>query len=138
MNFVKHIIRPLLPEGNTWAGRVEYIVTYYTFRALQRLKNYCKNNDDVVADTEGISEIEDAADGLFQSKFRNCMMHYDLENQGVLTLEYIDQPFYGIVENCFDGKGYQTYLDLIHDLSDQIISYLEKHFCCAGIELKQL
>ncbi|MBQ8616828.1 MAG: hypothetical protein IJ418_04870, partial [Clostridia bacterium] len=71
MNFVKHILRPLFPDGNTWAFRVEYIVTYYTFRALQRLKNYCENNDDVVADIEGISEIESAANELFQSKFRN-------------------------------------------------------------------
>lgn len=138
MNFVKHILRPLLPEGNTWAFRVEYIVTYYTFRALQRLKNYCENNDDVVADTEGISAIEDVASGLFQSRFRNCMMHYNLENQGVLSLEHIDQPFFGIVENCFEGKAYQTYLALIHELSERIISYLEKYFSCAGIELKQL
>lgn len=138
MNFVKHILRPLLPEGNTWAFRVEYIVTYYTFRALQRLKNYCENNDDVVADTQGISEIEDAASGLFLSKFRNCMMHYNLENQGVLSLEHIEQPFYGIIENCFEGKVYQTHLASIHDLSERIIRYLEKHFNCTGIELQQL
>ena len=138
MNFVKHILRPLFPDGNTWAFRVEYIVTYYTFRALQRLKNYCENNDDVVIDSKGIGEIEGAGNELFQSKFRNCMMHYNLENQGVLSLEHIEQPFFGIIENCFEGKDYQTYLALIHNLSERIISYLEKHFNCTGIELKEL
>lgn len=138
MNFVKHILRPLFPDGNTWAFRVEYIVTYYTFRALQRLRNYCENNDDVAIDSNGIEEIEGAGNELFQSKFRNCMMHYSLENQGVLSLEHIEKPFFGIIETCFEGKDYQTYLALLHKLSDRIIGYLEKHFNCNSIELKQL
>lgn len=37
INFVKYILRPLFPDGNTWTFRVEYIVTYYTLRALLRL-----------------------------------------------------------------------------------------------------
>lgn len=41
MNFVKHILRPLFDDSNMWLFRVEYIVTYYTYRAIQRLKNYC-------------------------------------------------------------------------------------------------
>ena len=138
MNFVKHILRPLFAEGNTWLFRVEYVVTYYTFRALQRLKNYCENNDDIAVDTKGIEEIESVGNGLFQSKFRNCMMHYNLEGQGVLSLEHIEQPFFGIIENCFEGKDYQTYLALLRDLSNRIIVYLEKHFNCVGIKLKQL
>lgn len=138
MNFVKHILRPLFSEGNTWLFRVEYVVTYYTFRALQRLKNYCENNDDVVADTKRIVEIESTGNELFQSKFRNCMMHYNLENQGVLSLEHIEQPFFGIIENCFEGKDYQSYSTLLHSFSDKIIDYLEKQFNCKDIKLKQL
>ena len=79
MNFVKYILRPLFPDGNTWAFRVEYIVTYYTFRALLRLKNYCENNNDILVDTNGINGLELAESGIFQSKLRNCMMHYNLE-----------------------------------------------------------
>jgi hypothetical protein len=138
MNFVKHILRPLFHDGNTWAFRIEYVVTYYTLRALQRLKNYCENNYDVVADAKGIERIVDVGNELFQSKFRNCMMHYNLENQGVLSLEHIEQPFFGIIENCFAGKDYQTYLALLHNLSDQIILFLEKYFNFADVELKQL
>lgn len=138
MNFVKHILRPLFLEGNTWVSRVEYIVTYYTFRALLRLKNYCENNDDIEININEIKELEKAAGQMFQSKFRNCMMHYSLENQNVLSLQYIERPFFGIVENCFDGTDYQTYLTLLHSFSDKIIGYLEKHFNCDDIELEQL
>jgi hypothetical protein len=102
------------------------------------LKNYCENNYDVVADAKGIERIVDVGNELFQSKFRNCMMHYNLENQGVLSLEHIEQPFFGIIENCFAGKDYQTYLALLHNLSDQIILFLEKYFNFADVELKQL
>lgn len=138
MNFVKHILRPLFSDGNTWVFRVEYIVAYYTFRALLRLKNYCENNDDIVADINEIKELEMAESDMFQSKFRNCMMHYGLENQNVLSFEYIERPFFGIIENCFNGTDYQTCLKSLHSLSDRIINFLEKHFNCSDIKLKTL
>lgn len=137
MNFVKYILRPLFPDGNTWTFRVEYIVTYYTFRALLRLKNYCENNDDIMADINGIKELEMAESDMFQSKFRNCMMHYGLENQDVLSLEYIDHPFFGIIENCFGGTDYRSYLSSLHNLSDRIIGFLERHFNCSDVKLKK-
>lgn len=137
MNFVKYILRPLFPDGNTWTFRVEYIVTYYTFRALLRLKNYCENNDDIMADINGIKELEMAESDMFQSKLRNCMMHYGLENQDVLSLEYIDRPFFGIIENCFGGTDYRSYLSSLHNLSDRIIDFLERHFNCSDIKLKK-
>ena len=136
MNFVKHILRSMLPDGNTWVFRVEYIVTYYTFRALLRMKNYCENNDDIIADINGINELEMIERKLFQSKLRNCMMHYGLENQDVLSLEYIELPFFGIIENCFGGTDYHSYLRSLHSLSDRIIDFLGKHFNCSDIELK--
>lgn len=38
MNFVKHILRPLFQDGNIWIFRIEYIVSYYTLRALERFE----------------------------------------------------------------------------------------------------
>lgn len=137
MNFVKYILRPLFPDGNTWVFRVEYIVTYYTFRALLRLKNYCENNNDIVIDTNGIKGLELAESDIFKSKLRNCMMHYNLENQDILSFEHIERPFFGIIENCFDGMDYRSYLGLLHSLSDRIIDFLETHFNCSNIELKK-
>lgn len=82
MNFVKHILRPLFQDGNIWIFRIEYIVSYYTLRALERLKNYCENNKDIIVENEKIYDILKCGELLFTTKLRNCMMHYNLENAG--------------------------------------------------------
>ena len=138
MNFVRYILCPLFPMENTWVFRVEYIVTYYTFRALTKLKSHCESNDDVISDINGIEDLKNGSSELFQSKFRNCMMHYGLENQNLLSIKYIDRPFFGIIENCFDGMDYKTYVSALHDFSDKLICFLEEHFDCSDIKLKQL
>lgn len=128
MNFVKHILRPMFADNNTWVFRDEYIVTYYTYRALLRLKNYAENNDDVSVDINELETVFYDADSLFQSKFRNCMMHYGLENQGVLSEEHLEKPFYGMIETCFDGKDFKSYKCDLIAFSNRIISYLESKF----------
>ncbi|MCD8353785.1 MAG: hypothetical protein LUC47_05690 [Clostridiales bacterium] len=135
MNFVKYFVRPLFADGNTWTLRIEYIVTYYTFRALKRLKNHCDNNPNIKINSNGIDAILSAGNGLFQSKFRNAMMHYGLKGECILSLEYINKPFYGIVESCFDGMDYQTFLRSLHKLTDSIIDYLETYFNSASVQL---
>ena len=57
MNFVKYILRLLFQDGNIWAFRLEYIVSYYALRALERFKNYCENNKDITVETKGIYNI---------------------------------------------------------------------------------
>ena len=138
MNFVKHILRPLFPDGNIWTFRVEYIVSYYTLRALERLKNYCDKNKDIIVETKEIHDILKPGELLFTTKLRNCMMHYNLENAGVISLENIDKPFYGIIENCFDGKSYQEYLIELHELSDMIIDFLNNQFDFSDVKLERL
>jgi len=138
MNFVKYIIRPLFEESNTWVFRIEYVVTYYTFRALQRFKNYYDNNKGIEVDKANIEKILCIGGKLFQSKFRNCMMHYNLEGQDVLSIKNIEKIFFGIVENCFDGMDYYSYLKQLRELSDDIITFLEKRIDFERIILKQL
>ena len=138
MDFVKYILRPLFRDGNIWVFRVEYIVSYYTLRALERLKNYTENNNDITADTKAICDILKQGRLLFTTKLRNCMMHYNLENAGVISRENIDKPFYGIIENCFDGKSYQEYLIELHGLSDTLIDFLNDQFDFSYVKLKRL
>ena len=57
MNFVKYILRLLFQDGNIWAFRLEYIVSYYTLCALERFKNYCENNKDITVETKEIYNI---------------------------------------------------------------------------------
>lgn len=138
MNFVKLILKPLFSKGNTWIFRVEYIVTYYSFRALERLKNYCENNREVNIDLQEITELQREAKGLFQSKFRNCMMHYDLVGWDVLSPENLDKPFGGMVETCFEGMSYFDYSAKLDHFSNKVIDYLEEQFEYKNIDLQLL
>lgn len=139
MNFVKHILHPLFVDGNIWSFRIEYIVSYYTLRALERFKNYCENNYFYESvDIKGIVNILACGETVFQTKLRNCMMHYNLKNAGVITIENIDKPFYGIIENCFKGMSYQDYIVSLHNLSDMIIEYLENRFDFSNVQLEKL
>ena len=138
MNFVKYILREMFAHGNIWVFRVDYIVAYYTYRALQRLKNYCKNNNDMQISFIEYEDIFTKGDILFQSKFRNCMMHYGLENRAVLSYEHIQNSFFGMVETCFAGMNYQAYTNNLRELSDIMISFLEKRFDVSKIKLSHL
>lgn len=66
------------------------------------------------------------------------MMHYNLENAGVISLENINKPFYGIIETCFDGMSYQEYLLALHNLSDRIINVLSNQFDFTDVQLERL
>lgn len=136
MNFVKYILRPLFLDGNIWVFRVEYIVSYYTLRALERLKNYTENNKDITIESKELYDILKLGKVLIKTKVRNCMMHYNLENAGVISFENIDKPFYGIIEKCFNGKSYQEYLIELHGLSNMIIDFLNNQFDFSNVKLE--
>ncbi|MBD5521632.1 MAG: hypothetical protein HDR03_10535 [Lachnospiraceae bacterium] len=138
MNFVKYILRPLFDENNIWIFRVEYIVTYYTYMAIQRLKNYCENNADVHTDLSGFTDVFSFAEGIFMSKFRNCMMHYGLEDQGVISMENIEKPFYGIVENCYGGMDFNSFRRKLRSLSDKMVALLEDKLNVQNVQLQHL
>lgn len=138
MNFVKHILRALFADGNKWAFRIEYIVSYYTLCALERFKNYHTSIPYSVIDMRGVTNILAYKHKLFHTKVRNCMMHYNLENAGVITYANINKPFYGIIENCFDGVSFSNYISMLHDFSDMVIDFLEKQFDFSCVELKKL
>ena len=55
-----------------------------------------------------------------------------------ISQEYIDCPFYGMVETCFGEKPYHSYLNELRSLSDMIIDYLESRFDFSKIKLEEL
>ena len=85
-----------------------------------------------------LSEVLELEDNLFQSKFRNCMIHYGIQNQGVISLENIEELFYGIVETCFNGMSLNTYYSKLRNLESIIIQYLESYFDKTKIDLQKL
>lgn len=66
------------------------------------------------------------------------MMHYGIENQGVISIENIEKPFYGIVETCYNGMDYYSFLGILRRLSDEMIDLLEKRFNIEKITLQRL
>ena len=96
------------------------------------------NNKDITVENEKIYDILKRGELLFTTKLRNCMMHYNLENAGVISIENIDKPFYGIIENCFNGKSYKEYLIELHGLSDMIINFLNSQFDFSDVKIRKL
>ena len=66
------------------------------------------------------------------------MMHYGLENQGVVSIENINKPFYGVVETCFEGMDYYSYLHKLRKITDDMIVLVEKKFETDKILLRHL
>ena len=66
------------------------------------------------------------------------MMHYGIENQGVISIENVEKPFYGIVETCYNGTDYYSFLGTLRRLSDEMIDLLEKRFNIEKITLQRL
>lgn len=135
MNFIKFILRSMFSD-NKWVFRVEYIVTYYTYKALIKLHNYNEQNN-LNLDLKMNQIIIKKGKELFQSRFRNCMMHYGLVNRDVLSIKNIKNDFYGILETCY-GMSYKTYLYNLRQFSEIIIAYLESKFDFAQIDLEVL
>ncbi len=138
LNFIKLILRPLLADDNQWLFRIEYVVTYYAYRAIQRLVNYCENNEDLQIEIEQYKELLNLSENLFQTKFRNCMMHYGIRGKDVLSIDNIEKPFYGIVETCYEGIDYHMLLTDLRKVADRFIVLLESYFDGSNISLERL
>ena len=58
-------------------------------------------------------------DGLFDSEFRSCMMHYSFINNRKCAIDdkylNVQTPFGGLVESRFDGYNYSKYFNLLND-----------------------
>lgn len=143
INFVKYVLKPLLIEENLWIFRINYIVIYHAYLGIKKLKthieNNCKNMIEVVSRLNSIIRYGET---LFISKFRNCMMHYDLKNDGVfaITEANFDEKklLYGLIEECFKGEIYKSYFDKITHMGEQIESFITQQFNFATVCLKEL
>lgn len=101
INFVKYVLCPLLAKDNLWLFRIKYITIYHAYMGIVKIKGYMKNNGservDLWTDTDCI--IEEGGI-IFVSKFRNCMMHYNLNRDNKFSVSQNnfswDKPFFWI------------------------------------------
>lgn len=142
MNFIKYILEPLFLNKNAWIFRIKFITIHYTYQGLKKLKAHIENSNADMKDlVEFVGSILENEKILFTSKFRNCMMHYDLGNGGnfVIKEENFDEKkmFYGLIEECFDGASYEVYTDRINCLWEKIENFLTQQFNLDVVSLKE-
>ena len=141
INFVKYVLESLFADENLWLFRIKYITIYHAYLGLKKLKAHIENNHTELAYLDKfITSILKNGDFLFTSKFRNCMMHYNMENNGVfaITEENFNEKelFFGLVEECFNGESYGKYLDKINCFRQQMEDLITQQFSIEYVHLK--
>lgn len=133
VGFVEHVLYFMLPKDNMWLLRIEYICAHYAWQGLRKIKQHFDGNG--INDTfiKKIEELLKNGVELFESEFRNCMMHYDLCNKNgqIIVLEkyYSDNNvFFGLVESCFNGLSYEEFFNKIRKYLYEIEEILMKLF----------
>lgn len=133
INFIKYVLCPLLAKDNLWIFRLKYISIYHAYKGIVKIKCYMENNradkNDLWKEVDCIIE---EGENIFVSKFRNCMMHYNLnrDNEFSISEENFawDKPFFGLIEECFDGMPYRDYVKRLEKLGDVIEEFITKQF----------
>ena len=144
LGFVKYVLEPCVSMENPWIMRIKYIVTHYSFSGLNRLKGHIENNclnglEDIVSQIEA---IVDKNENIFNTKFRNCMMHYDLSDNEQFVISdpnYDDsKALFGLVEECFDGQSYEEYYLRLSAISSRIEEFITVQFDFQKVTIKEL
>lgn len=104
INFVRFVIRAMIPVENPWQLRIKYITLYYVWKSIEKIESTFKNE-------VRLHSLLDSIDGssLLNAAFRSCMTHYGLSNKGQCAIkdECFDPniPLFGLVESCY-GMSY--------------------------------
>ena len=140
--FVKYVLCPLLTKDNLWIFRIKYIAIYHAYVGIVKIKSYMKNNRTEKLDlwSEADCIIEEGKN-IFVSRFRNCMMHYNLNKDNEFSISENnfswDRPFFGLIEECFDGMPYRDYVERLEKFGDVIEEFITKQFDFERIHLKE-
>ncbi len=114
---------------------VEPITYHYTMVRLEKMLKYCKSNGAIFENTrlpQMLSEFDFGnMNGLRNSDFRNCMMHFGLRHNSDRffiseKLFNLSVPFCGLVETCF-GFDYEEYKTKVEEQLAFIYSILEDY-----------
>ena len=110
INFLRYELPKYINSKNPLLIRIKYITSYYVNESLKRLGKIEIPHKLLIK-----QEVENRA--VFNSSFRSCMIHYGFYNKKVCAIkdEHLqDNPFFGLVESCFQGisaEDYQQSLD---------------------------
>lgn len=133
LNGVRYLLSNTLPFENTYLFRIKYITVYYAFFRLKKFVNKIQiEKIELIPEMKVLINILEKIEkeAYFDMTFRNCMMHYNLKQDGVSAIdrELLNQniPFYGLVESCFNGKSYNEHNIAITDVLNELSDCLER------------
>lgn len=140
LNYVQYCLEPIFSKFNTWIMRVKYISTYYAHRGLLRIKKHLEQNSPTQL-VQNIEQITHTGECLFSSTMRNCMMHFELKNNGDFAISKdsydISKPLFGLIETCF-GMSYNDYFDKLSDYGKIIDVFISGLFDIKNAKIKPL
>lgn len=140
LNFVQYCLEPLFSTMNPWIMRVKYISTYYVHRGLLRIKNHLEQSFPTQL-VQDIKQITRSGECLFSSTMRNCMMHFNLKNNGefAISKDFYDtsKPLFGLVETCF-GMSYNDYFLKLSEYGKRLDSFISGFFNIQNAKIKPL
>ena len=140
LNYVQYCLEPIFSNDNPWIMRVKYISTYYAHRGLLRIKKHLEQNSPIRL-IEDIEQITQSGECLFSSIMRNCMMHFDLKNNGEFAISQdcydMSKPLFGLIESCF-GMSYNEYFNKLSDYGKRLDKFISDLFDIRNAKIKPL
>ena len=140
LNYVQYCLEPILLYDNPWIMRVKYISTYYVHRGLLRIKKHLEQNSPTQL-VQDIEHITKSGECLFSSIMRNCMMHFDLKNNGEFAISKdcfdFSKPLFGLIETCF-GMSYNEYFNKLSDYGKKLDKFISDLFDIKNAKIKPL
>ena len=136
IGFVLYCLKQKIIRDTGLLLRLEYITYHYALKRIDGILKYCNSNNSGISDCNLINMLQNIdcsnSNGLRNTDFRNCMMHFELKDKDGNSLISEDKfnlaiPFCGLVETQFD-LPYTDYQALIEKelgcLYDAINEYL--------------
>ena len=136
IGFVLYCLKQKIIRDTGLLLRLEYITYHYAIKRIDGILKYCNSNNSGISDCNLINMLQNIdcsnSNGLRNTDFRNCMMHFELKDKDGNSLISEDKfnlaiPFCGLVETQFD-LPYTDYQALIEKelgyLYDAINEYL--------------
>lgn len=133
INFLRYIVMKITDNSNPWQLRAKYITFYYVVKSIERIVHTLDTTDNEEKNLSmRLKECISCDEGLFDSEFRSCMMHYGFCNNGKWAIndQYLDKqiPFFGLIESRFSGYSFTEYTNLLNNnilkLSDFLTAML--------------
>lgn len=134
LGFTNNYLVRYLDADNNWVFRILYVNVHNVFTALNRFEAYLQQNDKEKINLSQLTSLLNyGKKEIISSTFRNCMMHYgfiDKNSSVVISKNNFNtgKMWFGLVEECFNGKKYEEYHQDLIQYSKELEQWLNSFF----------